>query len=475
MIKMEDNKTVADESVIGKVQKIKEGKLSTFESINVQLEKIKGDKFNIFLTINENALSEAQMIDGKISEGKKVGKLAGLGIAVKANINVKGLPISCASKVLENYLGAYDADVIRMIKEEDGIILGIVNCDEFACGSTGRKSAFGPTINPSSPERVPGGSSSGSAAAVAAGMCDIALGSDTGGSIRCPASHCGVYGIKPSYGRVSRYGLADLSMSFDQIGPLSGDVEGCALMMEVISGYSFRDPMTFEKKVDDYSDACSDACSKEGPKEKRRLRMGIVKEFKELCSDERIWSSVEEAAKSMGDDVEIVEVSLENVKLAVQAYYPIVYVEFFSATRKFDGRRYGLKFEDYAGMEPLRRALGGSEISKAEFEGRYYRKALQVKELIRNSFEKAFEEVDVLITPVMPILPPKIGKDLSVEEEYSSDAFTIPANLAGICGGVIPWKKIEDANVGIQILAKAFDEKCLIGLMKRLAISRQRD
>ena len=237
--------------------------------------KEKNKELNVFLYVDEkNGLKRAKELD--LKKGQK-GKLFGMCFAVKANINVIGMPISCSSKTLENYKGTYDADVIRKIKDDDGIILGIVNCDEFACGS-GQNSGFGRVLNPVVLDRVAGGSSSGSAAAVAAGMCDVALGSDTGGSVRNPASHCGIVGVKPSYGRVSRYGLVDLSMSLDQIGVLGRDVEGVAKVMEVISGRSENDPSTFDRNVENYG-SFSDL---------KKLKIGLSEEFKKLCVDKRI-------------------------------------------------------------------------------------------------------------------------------------------------------------------------------------------
>jgi aspartyl-tRNA(Asn)/glutamyl-tRNA(Gln) amidotransferase subunit A len=448
-------------NTLQKVEQIKSGKLSAAENISKYLEVIKKDnpKINAFLYINPNAEQDARIIDEKIKNKEKAGKLAGLAIAVKSNINVIGMPISCASKVLEEYFGTYDADVIKKIKEEDGIIIGITNCDEFASGSTGRNSAFGPTLNPTC-DRVPGGSSSGSGAAVAASMCDISLGSDTGGSIRAPASNCGIFGIKPSYGRVSRFGLIDLAMSFDQIGPLSRDIEGCKLMLEVIAGYSENDPITYEIGVPSYTQSHN----------KKDIKIGLSKEFEELCTDKRIYEMVKNSAHNIvnnanNNDKNIHEVKLNHVKLAVQTYYPIVYVEFFSGTRKLDGRRYGKKFEDAAGIEALRRALGGQEISKAEHEGKYYRKALQVQQMIKEDFNRAFEYVDVIILPTLPALPPKMDEQLSFEEEYASDAFTIPANLAGICAGVVPIGKIDGVPVGLQVFAKAFNEEVMFQVM----------
>src|SRR3989338_1552895 len=439
-----------------KLQLLKSGKLSAEQNVKNCLQKIKKEKeLNAFLYVAEKeALLQAKDIDKK----KKKGKLAGLTVAVKSNINVIGMPISCASKTLENYSGTFDADVIKKIKAEDGIIIGITNCDEFACGSFGSNSAFGPTKNPKAMSVAPGGSSSGSAAAVAAGLCDLSLGSDTCGSIRNPASSCGIVGIKPSYGRVSRYGLIDLSMSLDQIGPFSQDVYGAALLIEVLVGHSDADPTTYEKDVPNYSKINS----------LKNVKIGLSDEFKKLCTNKEIYALVEKTVQSIAKKLktEIKKVSLKYTHLAVQTYYPIVYTEFFSATRRFDGRRYGKKIEDSAGEEVLRRILGGKEISRAEHAGQYYRKALATKKLIAEDFNHAFKQVDIIITPTTPDLPKKLGQNLSREEEYAMDAFTIPANLAGIAAGVIPIGTLNNIPVGMQVMVPAFKEELLFDFLK---------
>ncbi len=445
-----------------KVDKIKRGELSSVENIRnfLRVIKEKNNSVNALIYVNENALKEASAVDKKLKM-KKAGRLAGLAIAVKANISVLDMPISCASRALENYSGAFDADVIKKIKEEDGIIIGMANMDEFACGSSGESSAFGATDNPAAPGRIPGGSSSGPAAAVAAGMCDIALGSDTGGSIRNPASHCGVVGVKPSYGRVSRFGLVDLAMSLDQIGPLSNRVYGSALMMDVISGKSKYDATTFDMPFLSFTSALK--------KKLGSLKIGLSGDFERLCADKRIYEKVSAAAQLLASATKsrIVDVNLKYVNLAIQTYYPLVYVEFFSGTRKFDGRKYGRKIEDFCGEEVLRRILGGLEISKAEYHGKYYRKALAVRRLIERDFEEAFNKVDVIIAPTTPMLPHRLGGRITEPKVmYAYDAFTIPSNLAGNCAGVVPVGKIDGIPVGLQIMAPSFREDLLLQAMK---------
>ncbi len=444
-----------------KLHLLRKGGLSAAENVKGFLDVIrkKNKQINAILHVNNKAVAEAEAVDKKI----KAGKLAGLAVAVKSNISVTGLPVTCASKTLENYYGTFDADVVAAIKAEDGIIIGMANMDEFACGSSGESSAFGSTDNPAAPGRIPGGTSSGSAACVAAGFCDLALGSDTGGSIRNPASHCGVVGVKPSYGRVSRYGLVDMTMSFDQIGPLSRDTYGAALLMETISGKSGNDATTVSEEVPKYS-----RLLKNVPK---GLRIGMSAEFEEMCSDKRIYKMIENVAGKFAAATKssIKKIKLPYVDLAIQAYYPIVYVEFFSGTRKFDGRKYGRKIEDSCGEEVLRRILGGREISRAEHHGTYYRKALKARKLIAEGFEKAFREVDVIVSPTTPMLPHKLGTKITDPRVmYAYDAYTIPANLAGSCAGVVNAGKIEGTPVGLQVMAPAFREELLLQAMAEI-------
>lgn len=444
-----------------KLKMIKDGELKAEDNISNFLDTIKkkNRKINAFLYVHEQAKEEARALDKKIKEKKKVGRLAGLAVAVKANISVKDMPVSCGSRTLEKYRGTFDADVIQKIKAEDGIIIGITNCDEFGCGSSGEQSAFGATRNPACPDRVAGGSSSGSAAAVAAGMCDIALGSDTGGSIRNPASHCGIVGLKPSYGRVSRYGLIDLAMSLDQIGPLCRDVYGAALMMEVISGKSEYDPTTFDKPILRYTKF----------KTPRKITIGVPKWSKEMCKDRGIMEMIDLAIIRIAKELKIEpkKIKLKYIDLAIQTYYPLVYVEFYSATRKFDGRKYGRKIEESCGEEVLRRILGGGTISAAEYEGRYYRKALEVRELIRKSFREAFEEVDLILDITVPSLPHSLGTKIEDPKEmYAYDAYTVPANLAGVCAGVIKAGEIDSVPVGLQVIADAFREDLVLNMMR---------
>jgi aspartyl-tRNA(Asn)/glutamyl-tRNA(Gln) amidotransferase subunit A len=438
-----------------KLKSIKEGKLSAEDNIKNFLEIIKKNnpKINAVLHINDNAINEAKEIDKKIKNGK-AGKLAGLGFIVKSNINVQGLICNCASKTLENYKATYDATVIKKLKKEDAIVLGMANMDEFACGASGESSAFGVCKNPCAIDRIPGGSSSGSAASVAGKFCDFSLGSDTGGSIRNPASHCGVVGYKPSYGAVSRYGLIDLSMSLDQIGPIGESVEDCEIIYDIIKGKDEKDAIS------------RDLISEK--KDIKKIKIGIL----DAKADKKIWDLVnkriDEVCKKNNWKKE--EIRLEYSDLGIQTYYPIVYVEFFSGTRKFDGRKYGFVIEDNCGEEVLRRILGGGVISKAEYAGKYYRRALIAKKIIEKEFSDAFEKYDFMIMPTVPRTPHKFNEKISIEDMYNYDTLTTLANLAEICGISIPCGKIkegkDDIPVGLQIYAKKGNDDNLLQIAK---------
>jgi aspartyl-tRNA(Asn)/glutamyl-tRNA(Gln) amidotransferase subunit A len=440
-----------------KLIQIKEGKLTCEENIKGFISKIRKDNpdINAVLHLNENAIEQAKEIDKRVKSKKKIGKLAGLGVIIKSNINVLGQICNCASKTLENYRSTFNATVIEKLTNEDAIIIGMANMDEFACGASGETSAFGVTKNPRCLSRIPGGSSSGSVASVAANFCDFSLGSDTGGSIRNPASHCGVVGFKPSYGAVSRYGLIDLSMSLDQIGPIANNVSDCELVYNIICGKDEKDSISINFKVE--------------KKDLKKLVIGIPK----INASKEIWDlivkKVEVVCKKNSWKFENIEIS--HIDLGIQTYYPINYTEFFSGTRKFDGRKYGKKIEESCGAEVLRRILGGKEISKAEHAGKYYRRALGAKKIIEEEFSKAFKKYDLIIIPAVPRLPHKFGEEVSVEDMYNYDSLTVLANIAEIPGISIPCGTIkEDSDnvpVGLQILAKVGNDNFLLEAAKK--------
>lgn len=434
-----------------KLQMIKSGELTAEENIMRFISKIRNENhvINAILHLNEKAVDEAKEIDKKIKKGKE-GKLAGLGVIVKSNINVKGVICNCASKTLENYRAAYDATVIEKLKQEDAIIIGMANMDEFACGSSGESSAFEITRNPNAMDRIPGGSSSGSAVAVAAKFCDFAIGSDTGGSIRNPASHCGVVGYKPSYGAVSRYGLIDLSMSLDQIGPLTESVEDAEAVYNIIKGKDEKDGTSRNF----YSEK----------KNTEKIVIGVLR----ISASREIWDLIKKKIKEVCEKNKWKQedVELKHINLGIQTYYPLNYVEFFSGTRKFDGRKYGLKIEESCGEEVLRRILGGSEISKAEFSGKYYRRALKAKKIIEKEFENSFKKYDILITPTVPKMPHRIGDKISFFDMYTYDSLSVLANLAEIPAISVPGEKLYEIPVGIQIMAKKGNDEFLLKIAR---------
>ncbi len=418
----------------------------------------KNKDFNAFLYLRDkkDILEDAKKIQKKI-ESNSAGRLAGFTFGLKSNINFLNVPVSCASKVLEDYKGTFYADVVVKLLEEDALFFGMLNMDEFAAGGSGLHSAFDPAVNPFDKTRIAGGSSSGSAVSVALDFVDFSLGTDTGGSIRNPASHCSVVGIKPSYGRVSRHGVIDLSMSLDQIGVFSKNVFLSGLVMEVISGYSYNDATTVNVKVGKYSEKVFD-----------------VKDFNVKVLDLSDLFVSEEVKKVFFESIKILEeklnrkfdvVKIPNFDLAVSTYYPLVYTEFFSATRRFDGRKYGKKIEDFAGEEVLRRIIAGSKIASVEDENQFYRKSLMVKNFFTKYFETFFKENDILLLPTVPVLARKIDSKVLPEEEYAEDSLTIPANLAGISAASFPVGFYNNLPVGLQVYTGKFEEEKLFSFL----------
>lgn len=451
-------------NVIEKLNSIQNKEMTAKENVEHFIKVIdeKNDSINAFVEKNyEAALKQAEKIDEKIANGEKVGCLSGLIFGIKANINVEDLIVSAASKTLENYKGSYNATVIEKILEEDGIIIGLTNMDEFAAGSSTETSMYGPTENPAAIGRIPGGSSGGSAAAIAAEMCDITLGSDTGGSIRNPASHCGVIGFKPTYGLVSRQGLLDLSMSLDQIGPFANDPSGIALALNTIVDYDSSECTSLHSDIDFTS--VLEEKSLEG------MKIAVCNDFIEV-TDDKINKVVNKAIQKLVDaGAELVEVSFDHLELCLPTYYLINYVEFFSATRKYDGRDYGYRIEEVCGEEVLRRIKMGSLISQKEYSGKYYKKALQARSLIRNEINAMLENVDLIVGPTVPKLPHKIGEELTPMEMYAYDILTVIANLGGIPAGSIKAGEVEDIPVGLQIQAKPLDDLKIIKAMSVLS------
>lgn len=455
-------------NVIEKLNSIKTGEITAKENVESFIKVIdeNNEEINAFLELNkENALKQAEAIDEKIANGEKVGLLSGLVFGVKANINIENLIVSAASKTLKNYIGSYNATIVEKILAEDGIIIGLVNMDEFAAGSSTETSYYGPTQNPAAIGRIPGGSSGGSAAAIASKMCDISIGSDTGGSIRNPASHCGVIGFKPTYGAVSRQGLLDLSMSLDQIGPLANDVSGIALALNTIADYDETECTTLKWDKPDFTSVLDD-------KSLENMKIAVCNEFINVTDDE-INKTVNKAIdKLVNAGAKLVEVSFDYIDLCLPTYYLINYVEFFSATRKYDGRDYGYKIEDVCGDEVLRRIKIGSHIAQAEFSGKYYKQALKARSVIRTEINSMLENVDLIVGPTVPKLPHKIGEKLTPMEMYAYDILTVIANLAGIPAGSIKAGEVDGIPVGLQLQAKPLDDLKIIKAMSVLQNTR---
>lgn len=418
----------------------------------------------------EKALETARKVDRKIKEGEEIHPLAGIPIAIKDNICTEGVRTTCSSKVLYNYIPPYNATVVEHLAEVDAVMVGKTNMDEFAMGSSCENSGFFPTCNPWSMDRVPGGSSGGSAAAVAADETILALGSDTGGSIRLPAAFCGVVGMKPTYGAVSRYGLVAFASSLDQIGPFGKDVRDCALLMNVICGHDPMDSTSVKFEVPDYTTYLIN--------DVKGLKIGIPREYMGEGIEPGIKKAIEEAAEklaSLGAEVE--ETSLPHSEYALPAYYIIAPAEASSNLARYDGVRYGYRAEgaedvidmfkktrsEGFGPEVKRRIMLGTYALSAGYYDAYYNKALKVRTLIKRDFDAAFEKYDVLMSPTNPVLPFKRGEKLDDPlQMYMVDICTQSVNLAGIPAISVPAGLVDGLPVGLQFMGKPFDEGTLL-------------
>jgi aspartyl-tRNA(Asn)/glutamyl-tRNA(Gln) amidotransferase subunit A len=458
-------------SIADKINKVKSGELSLTENVKEYLAKIDEHKnVNVYNSIfKDEALKEAEEIESEIKSGKH-GKLAGSVIAIKDVLSIINKPTTCSSKILKDFKALYTATAVQKLVDEDAIIIGKTNCDEFAMGSSNENSAFGNVLNPADNSRVPGGSSGGSAAAVAADLCDAALGTDTGGSIRQPAAFCGVFGLKPSYGRVSRYGLTAFASSFDCIGPLTKNTEDAALILEVISGKDECDSTSYETPVPEYS---------KNLKSEKKFKIGLPKEcFGEGLSEEikKVTDFLVKELSSKG--FEIFDISLPHSEYTIATYYILTTAEASSNLARYDGAKYGYRSENSStlidmykssrsegfGTEVKRRIMLGTYVLSAGYYDAYYLKAQKVRRLIKNDFDNAFEKVDLILTPTTPTTAFKIGeKSDDPLEMYLSDIYTTSANLAGIPGISFPYTK--DTNglpIGLQLLSKQFDELSLL-------------
>lgn len=447
--------------------------VSSVELTNALYERIDAveDKVNAYVTLDkENALAQAAKVDAKIAAGEEIASLAGVPGAIKDNISTKGLRTTCSSKMLSNMTPIYDAHVIKNLRADETIFLGKTNMDEFAMGSTTTTSYFGATHNPWNLDRVPGGSSGGSAAAIAAGEAIWTLGSDTGGSIRQPASFNGCVGIKPTYGRVSRYGCVAFASSLDQIGPITKDVTDAALVLNTICGKDEMDSTSLDVEVPDFTKALV--------ADVKGLRIGLPKEYFGEGIDPKVKAEINKAVKKYEElGAEIVEVSLPHTEYAVITYYIIAPAEASANLARYDGVRYGYRNKEALsapemttlsrtegfGLEVRRRIMLGTYVLSSGYYDAYYNKAMQVRTLIRRDFDAAFEKCDVLLTPTSPVPAYAIDGKMDPLTMYMLDVTTIPVNMAGLPGISIPCGFADDGMpIGMQLIGKVLDEATIL-------------
>ncbi len=439
---------------------LRERKFSSVELTRACLQRIKKDnkKINAFITVSEKqALVQAGASDKMMSKQPSVFKekpFLGIPIGIKDIFSTKGIRTTAGAKVLDDYLPVYDATAVKRLKEAGAIIIGKTNMDAWAHGSSGENSDYGPTKNPWHLEYVPGGSSSGSGAAVAAGMCLAATGTDTGGSIRLPASFCNVVGLKPTYGRVSRYGVIAMASSLDSIGHLSQDVTDSALVLKIMAGKDPKDATTPAIKVPDYL--------KNLKKGVKGLKIGIPKEYFQMGIEREVKQTVEKAMKEFEKlGAKLIEINLPHTRYALAVYYIVQPSEVSSNLARYDGIRFGFPREKFADEAKRRIMLGTFTLSTGYYEA-YYLKAMQVRTLIKEDFDKAFAKIDVILAPVSPTPPFKLGEKIDDPlRMYLSDIYTVTANLAGIPGLSIPAGFVNELPVGIQILGPQFSEELL--------------
>lgn len=465
---------ILDMTAVELAAAIKTKEVTVKDAVLAVLEQIdkKDGIYNCYVTVDkEGALARAEEVQRKIDAGELTGPLAGVPVAIKDNMCTEGMLTTCSSKILHNFIPAYSSEAVLNLQKAGAVIIGKTNMDEFAMGSTTETSAYGVTKNPWNPEYVPGGSSGGSAAAVAAEECFYALGSDTGGSIRQPASYCGVVGLKPTYGRVSRYGLVAYGSSLDQIGPLCKDVTDCATVMEVISSYDPKDSTSVKREDTDFTSALVD--------DVKGMKIGIPRDYFGEGLDPEVKASVLAAAKALEEKGAIVEeFDLSLVEYAIPAYYTIADAEASSNLERFDGIKYGYRTAEYKGLhnmykksrsegfgpEVKRRIMLGSFVLSSGYYDAYYLKALKVKALIKKAFDEAFAKYDVILGPVAPTTAPKLGESLADPiKMYLGDIYTIAVNLAGLPGLSIPCGVDgKGLPIGLQLIGDCFEEKKLI-------------
>lgn len=456
-------------------KKIKAGETTAVEAAKDALAQIKEKEESIhsYVTVLDEAqiLEKAGEVQKKIQAGELTGPLAGVPVAIKDNMCTEGILTTCSSKILGNFVPTYSSEAVKKLEEAGVVLIGKTNMDEFAMGSTTETSAYGVTRNPYNTDHVPGGSSGGSCAAVAAEECSFALGSDTGGSIRQPSSFCGVTGIKPTYGTVSRYGLIAYGSSLDQIGPVAKDVTDCATILEAISSYDKKDSTSVQRKNLDFTSALV--------KDVKGMKIGIPKDYFGEGLDPQVKEAVLKAAKVLEEQGAIVEeFDLSLVEYAIPAYYVIASAEASSNLSRFDGVKYGYRTKEYEGLhnmykktrsegfgpEVKRRIMLGSFVLSSGYYDAYYLKALRTKALIKKAFDEAFSKYDVILSPAAPTTAPKIGESLKDPiKMYLGDIYTISVNLAGLPGMTVPCGKDDKGlPIGVQLIGDCFQEKKII-------------
>lgn len=455
-------------------KKIKDKEITVVEATKAALEQIKAVESDVHGYVSydeESALKRAEEVQKGIDDGTYTGPLAGVPMAIKDNICTKGYTTTCSSKILENFVPTYSAQAVENLIKEGVVFLGKTNMDEFAMGSTTETSAYGVTKNPWDLDKVPGGSSGGSAAAVAANECFMALGSDTGGSIRQPASYCGVTGIKPTYGTVSRYGLVAYASSLDQIGPVGKDVSDCAALLEIIAGHDTKDSTSMKREDLQFS--------KELTGDIKGMKFGVPEEYLAEGLDPEVKASfmgVLDTLKELGAEVEFF--SIKTMEYMIPAYYIIASAEASSNLERFDGVKYGFRAAEYEGLHDMykktrtagfgeevkRRIMLGSFVLSSGYYDAYYLKALRTKALIKKEFDQAFGKYDVLLAPASPFTAPKIGESLKNPlAMYLGDIYTVAVNLCGLPGITVPCgKDSKGLPIGIQMIGDCFMEKKIL-------------
>ena len=455
-------------------KKIKAGEITSLQATEAVIKQIKAveEQVHSYVTLDEEgAMKRAKEVQAQIEAGTLTGPLAGVPAAIKDNMCTKGMRTTCSSKILENFVPTYTAEAVLNLEKAGAVILGKTNMDEFAMGSTTETSYYGVTRNPWNTEHVPGGSSGGSCAAVAANECFYALGSDTGGSIRQPSSFCGVTGIKPTYGTVSRYGLIAYGSSLDQIGPVAKDVSDCAAILEAISSHDLKDSTSMARTDCDFTSALKD--------DVKGMKIGIPSSYFGEGLDEEVRVAILKAADILKEKSAIVETfDLGLVDYAIPAYYVIASAEASSNLSRFDGKKYGYRTKEYEGLhnmykktrsegfgpEVKRRIMLGSFVLSSGYYDAYYLKALRTKALIKKEFDKAFAKYDLILAPASPDTAPKLGASLSDPlKMYLGDIYTISVNLAGLPGMTVPCgMDSKGLPIGMQLIGDCFKEKNII-------------